>query len=97
MTGDGLSPGALAVFRYIHRHGGAMRMRTVLRRATSDRDRALLCSAIGELCERYWIRISWRKHMPDTPPGEFRPLDDIAHLTATSFGKRKHRGTWGMR
>ena len=89
----GPSPGALALYRCIRRNGGALRIATLLRRATNDADRAALCDAIGELTERYWVRITWRKTGPDASPDNPRPLEDIDHLRTTRFGRRKYR-TW---
>ena len=88
------SPEARCVFAYLHRRGGSIRLRPLLRGLGIDQ--RILIDAVNELGERYWITIVWRKAAPGTADDEARPLADIYRLCTTRFGRRKYRSTWPM-
>jgi len=80
------------VFAYLHRRGGSMRVRPMLRHLRMEP--ADLVAAVNALAERYWIIIVWRKTASAAPEDEPRPFTDVARLCTTRFGRRKYRTTW---
>jgi hypothetical protein len=88
LADPGPSREALALYRYLRRYGGSVRLSCILKRA--ENERALLAAAIDELCERYWIVIVWRKPRAVPPPGEPSPMDDADRLCITRFGRRTY-------
>ena len=86
---------ALAIFGYLHRRGGSMRLIPLLRHFRME-PRTFI-DAINDLNERCWLRIVWHKAPPDTPPDEPRPLTEVYRLCTTRFGRLKYRRTWPAR
>ena len=86
------SPAARSLFAYIHRRGGAMRIKPLLRRIAMEQP--VFADAVNELVERGWIRIAWRKSARITPGEESRPYTDIDRLTTTRWGRYRYRSTW---
>jgi hypothetical protein len=95
MFDPGLSRDALALYRYVRRCGGSLRIVTLLRQMPVNGLTAL-GAAIDELAERYWIRIAYREPRAGAPPDAAGPLDHIERLVTTRFGRRKYRATWRM-
>ena len=88
MFDPGPSCDALALYRVVCHYGGALRIPMLLKHVAIS-DHATLRAAIGELAERYWIRIVYREPPPETSG----PLDQIERLVATRFGRKKYRAT----
>jgi hypothetical protein len=80
------------IFSYLHRRGGTMRLRVMLRHLRMEP--AALVAAVNELAERYWITVVWRKEASAPPEDAPRPFTDVARLCTTRFGRRKYRTTW---
>lgn len=85
-----------AVFSYIHRRGGSMRIGPLMRGAGLES--AALADALDELDEFYWITIQWRwsELAPSNEPlrATIQSLTYIDRVTGTRFGRRKHRTSW---
>jgi hypothetical protein len=89
MYGRHASPEARYIFAYLHRRGGTMRLRPMLRHLRME-PRAFIDATV-ELHERYWIRIVWRPAPPDTPEDAPRDYTEIERLVTTRFGRKKYR------
>ena len=97
MTNDPLaglraSQAAFYVFGHLHRRGGSVRLRPLLRGL--DMEPGRFVDAVNELKERYWIRVVWRPERPGAPEEEARPYTDVDRLVTTRFGRKKYRTSW---
>jgi hypothetical protein len=90
-----LSHAARCIFACLRESGGSMRIGPLLRGLgrISVSERAF-AEATFDLAERYWITIVWRSDAP-AATSEAQPLAGIDRLTATRFGRRKHRQLTG--
>jgi hypothetical protein len=92
MYGQHASREARYLFAYLHRRGGTMRLRPMLRHLRMEpRD---FLAAVTELAERYWITIVWRPTPPGTAEDEARSCAEVERLVTTRFGRKKYRTTW---
>jgi len=84
---------ALAVLDKLHEHGWSMRIVPLFR--SSALDWPAFAAALGELHQRGWVRIAWRRqprtHLPSGVPVRCGQIDRIV---ASRHGRWRYLATW---
>jgi hypothetical protein len=87
------SDAAIALLGDLHRHGWSMRIVPLFRRSSLDWE--AFASAVNELQERRWVKVTRRPKpraaLPDGLPDGCRRVDRV---TATRHGRWRYIATW---
>jgi hypothetical protein len=87
--GSYYSNAAVAILKRLAKHGGCMRIGSLLRECTLSCDE--LCAALNDLAERQCIRVALRRTSHATLPPRLRK---VGRVTLTRFGRSRVPVPW---
>jgi hypothetical protein len=87
-----LSQHARHVFGLLAHRSGTMRIGPLVAAAGLSCDE--LATAVNELAERCWVKVTWRRPRVRLPPGVPERWREVERVTSTAFGRWRYSVTW---